>query len=1122
QGTNTISKYTATGRLSNVGIENIGGISQYDPTVTDPTDGPVDENHPWIFINVDGAINSWVRNVTSQFFGYACVDVTNSKFVTVQDSQCLDPISQITGGRRYSFTIDGSQDTLVRNCYTREGRHDYVEGSTVTGPNVFVDDRADAEHADAGPHHRYSTAALWDNLTVGQLDIQNRGNSGTGHGWAGANQVIWNSKANSFIVQNPPAAQNWLIGSVGAIANGTMYVGPHDPGIYDSSGSSGVNVAQRSLYYQQLSERTAYENFALRESRLGDNDGFVTGDAADAVPVDATWKSSIQTATGKTGVEFDAASDGQLVPFTFNFNLDPNTYIVGASLSLGLKSTGGGTSGDAIYIEDKSRQYTWAQLGVAAPTTTEAGVVIDLSKLIPALQDGRLNLAILGNTTLDWATLNFQTASTTQPTATTLTASEDATVQDGSSANSNFANATTLQTKLDTVNNDQEAFLKWDLSSLSASGFITRATIRLVPTTVGYAPDTFNSGKGAIFNQLSFVSDDTWTEGGITWNNKPAAGAMVAEFISKANAPINVDVTALVRAALAGDRKLSLKLLSIVQDSAGQISYASSENGTASLRPQLIISTYGSALTPVADAYVRDGSSANTNFGSATDLETKKDSAANSGNNRDGYLKFDLTSIATAPAGATVRLMPIQVGAQLPETADFVTTDSWTESGITWNNKPANTTALGSFNVWQATPVKFSVGPQVASTIAGDKLLSVHLGTATANSGVNFFASREYADGSTVPLLILKNLGPQITSIQNQSGGVNQLVSSEWFGIWDAETAAGSLAVSAISSNTTLLPNANITFSGTTGDRFFTLTPASGQTGSTNVTITVTDAQGQTATSVFSYIVSSTLAINGDQDSAGENDVFRVVRNGTFVDIYRNNTVTPAFHMDYASAPQLLINTLGGNDIVTVDYSGGNPVPAAGIIVDGGTGNDTVAASGGAGADAVTLATGTVSVNGGQFSYANSEELDLGAGTGGDTIAATGNASVSTSLFTVTVTGGTLSMAASSTLPDFTYMVVSSGATFSLNGQNETVDALTGTGTVNDNNATAATLSVGQGGSSFAFAGVLANGGTGTFSLAKVGAGSFTLSGANTYMGTTTITAGEIASGISASFAGLA
>src|SRR5947207_909110 len=193
EGTNTIYKYSAAGRLSNVGIEDIGGVSQYDPAVTDPSDGPVDENHPWVFVNIDGAINSWARNIESQYFGYSCVYVTNSKYVTVQDSDCLDPVSQINGGRRYSFHIDGSQDVLFRNCYTREGRHDYVEGSTVTGPNVFVDDRADATHADAGPHHRYSTAALWDNVYSGQIAIQDRGNSGSGHGHSGANQVVWNS-----------------------------------------------------------------------------------------------------------------------------------------------------------------------------------------------------------------------------------------------------------------------------------------------------------------------------------------------------------------------------------------------------------------------------------------------------------------------------------------------------------------------------------------------------------------------------------------------------------------------------------------------------------------------------------------------------------------------------------------------------------------------------------------------------------------------------------------------------------------------------------------------------------------------------------------------------------------
>src|SRR3954471_1633328 len=122
-GSAQIWKYTASGRISNVGVEYISGRSTYDPTLLSGSDR-IDENHAEHFIGVDGVINGWVRNVTSEFYGYSCVNMTGpSKFVTVQNSQCLDPVSVVTGGRGYYFNMGDCPNCLWQNLYTRSGRH---------------------------------------------------------------------------------------------------------------------------------------------------------------------------------------------------------------------------------------------------------------------------------------------------------------------------------------------------------------------------------------------------------------------------------------------------------------------------------------------------------------------------------------------------------------------------------------------------------------------------------------------------------------------------------------------------------------------------------------------------------------------------------------------------------------------------------------------------------------------------------------------------------------------------------------------------------------------------------------------------------------------------------------
>ena len=85
-------------------------------------------------------------------------------------------------------------------------------------------------------------------------------------------------------------------------------------------------------------------------------------------------------------------------------------------------------------------------------------------------------------------------------------------------------------------------------------------------------------------------------------------------------------------------------------------------------------------------------------------------------------------------------------------------------------------------------------------------------------------------------------LPPTITAIGPQSTMKILLLGPIAFTIGDAETQPSGLTLSGTSSNATLVPNANITFGGGTGaDRNVVITPVAGESGTTTITITVSD-----------------------------------------------------------------------------------------------------------------------------------------------------------------------------------------------------------------------------------------------------------------------------------------
>lgn len=255
-GGGSISKVQLSRRISQCGVENMRIQSFYNSNT--------DESHAWTAVRISAAEHSWVKQVTGQYLAYSTVNIDDANFITVQDCAYIDPKSQVTGGRRYSYAIQEGIGNLFQRCYAIDGRHDFVTGSRVTGPNVFLDGLAESAESDIGPHHRWATGTLFDNIRGGSTRVWNRGSSGTGHGWSGAQTMFWNisSYKGEFRVDSPPGSMNWGIGCIGTNQTGAGYWE-----------SWGTNVQPRSLYLQQLKDRlgeSAVDNIVIPEQKSGE------------------------------------------------------------------------------------------------------------------------------------------------------------------------------------------------------------------------------------------------------------------------------------------------------------------------------------------------------------------------------------------------------------------------------------------------------------------------------------------------------------------------------------------------------------------------------------------------------------------------------------------------------------------------------------------------------------------------------------------------------------------------------------------------------------------------------------------------------------------------------------
>jgi len=252
-------KYEFPGRISQVGVENLRSdgatfkkAPNYDhPSIPHRTDGSFFDS---IFSEFDAVENAWMRNVKlANYNNLVFVDL-HGRAISVEDVQGehIDTPEKRGHAAPFAFEIDGQQ-VLMEHCnLTGHLNHVWATQARVAGPNVFRDSWAKGTELDAGPHQRWATGTLWEQLTLeGKYDDYNQWNLGSGHGWAGAYNVVWNSTMDEIQVESPPGAYNWVIGSKG------RHVGPQlgANGAYYQS--SGAPVKPSSLYQEQLKERLA-------------------------------------------------------------------------------------------------------------------------------------------------------------------------------------------------------------------------------------------------------------------------------------------------------------------------------------------------------------------------------------------------------------------------------------------------------------------------------------------------------------------------------------------------------------------------------------------------------------------------------------------------------------------------------------------------------------------------------------------------------------------------------------------------------------------------------------------------------------------------------------------------
>jgi hypothetical protein len=183
------------------------------------------------------------------------------------------------------------------------------------------------------------------------------------------------------------------------------------------------------------------------------------------------------------------------------------------------------------------------------------------------------------------------------------------------------------------------------------------------------------------------------------------------------------------------------------------------------------------------------------------------------------------------------------------------------------------------------------------------------------------------------------NGSPAISTIANQTIGVNSNAGPIGFVIGDPDTPVSSLTLTGGSSSQGLIPDSGIVFGGSNSNRTVTLRPTAGRTGSANISITVSDGI-TSATTTFQLTVLGapappsilTIVTNGEGAVSTSSSIESMAVGGAYT-----LTATPGPGQEFAgwsgsvksSSPKIVV-MLNSNLVVQANFVPSPYLPIAG------------------------------------------------------------------------------------------------------------------------------------------------------------------------------------------------